>query len=73
MLHFPHVAKKAQAELDAVIPAGRMPEYDDMEKLPYTKAVVNETLRWRPVAALGGQAHASTRDDEYNEMSVSVR
>lgn len=68
MLHFPNVRKKAQDELDTVIGTERMPEYKDREFLPYVRAVMNETLRWRPVAVLGGTPHAVTADNVYNGM-----
>lgn len=61
----PHVQKKAQAELDAVVGAGRLPTHADRECLPYMNAVVKEVLRWHPVGPLG-VAHASTADDVYN-------
>ncbi|KAF8168582.1 cytochrome P450 [Pholiota molesta] len=70
MLHHPQVQKKAQAELDAVVGWDRMPEYDDRENLPYLRALINEALRWRPVAILGGQPHAVTADDVYNGMFI---
>ncbi|KAF5379528.1 hypothetical protein D9615_006569 [Tricholomella constricta] len=60
--------KKAQAELDSVIGFDRMPDFGDKERLPYVNAVIKETLRWRPIAALGGVPHAVTADDEYNGM-----
>ena len=44
MLH-PEVVMKAQAELDSVVGADRMPEFDDREHLPYINAIVKETLR----------------------------
>lgn len=68
MLHFPEVMKKAQAELDAVIGPDRMPEFRDKDSLPYLNALINETLRWRPVAVLGGTPHAVTQQDTYNGM-----
>ena len=68
MLHYPQVMRKAQAELDAVVGPERMPEYSDESSLPYVWAVINETLRWRPVAILGGTPHAVTADDEYDGM-----
>lgn len=70
MLHFPSIMKKAQAELDSVMGPDRMPEFDDYDNLPYIRAVMNETLRWRPVAVLGGTPHAVTADDEYNGMFI---
>lgn len=68
MLHFPEVMRKAQRELDSIIGMKRMPEYEDFELLPYIRATVNETLRWRPVAVLGGTPHAVTDDDWYNGL-----
>lgn len=70
MLHFPEVMRKAQIELDSIVPSDRMPEYDDYESLQYVRAIVNETLRWRPVAVLGGTPHAVTANDEYNGMFI---
>ena len=70
MLHYPDVMRKAQAELDKVVGQDRLPEFKDRESLPYVNALINETLRWRPVAVLGGTPHAVTADDEYNGMYV---
>ncbi|KAF4613090.1 hypothetical protein D9613_011043 [Agrocybe pediades] len=70
MLHYPEVLKKAQAEIDAVVGQDRMPEFEDRDNMPYLKAVINETLRWRPIAILGGTPHASTADDVYNGMFI---
>lgn len=53
MLHYPSVMRKAQAELDAVVGQGRAPTFEDMPNLPYIRAMVKETLRWRPIAPLG--------------------
>ena len=68
MLHYPDVMRKAQAELDRVVGADRLPGYEDRDRLPYVKALINETLRWRPIAILGGTPHAVIADDEYNGM-----
>ncbi|EKM78384.1 hypothetical protein AGABI1DRAFT_41945 [Agaricus bisporus var. burnettii JB137-S8] len=65
MLIFPEVLKKAQEEVDRVVGSERMPEFHDKDQLPYVTALINETLRWRPIPVLGGTAHASTADDEY--------
>ncbi|KAJ7594361.1 cytochrome P450 [Mycena floridula] len=69
MLHFPEVMKKAQAELDQVV-GHRLPAFSDRENLPYVNAVVNETLRWRPIAVLGGTPHSVTENDVYNGMFI---
>ena len=51
---FPEALKGAHEELDRVVGPDRLPTFDDEEKLPYIRAMVKETLRWRPVAVLGG-------------------
>ncbi|KAK5460820.1 hypothetical protein LTS15_002883 [Exophiala xenobiotica] len=48
----PDVAKKAQAEIDAVIGDDRVPNWSDYEKAPYGAAIVEESHRWRPAAPL---------------------
>ncbi|CAG8304670.1 unnamed protein product [Penicillium salamii] len=53
----------AQAELDSVTGL-RMPGWDDLPRLPYVNAFVNEVLRWRPVVP-GGLHHAVIEDDYY--------
>jgi hypothetical protein len=54
MTVFPEVLKAGQEELDRVVGKDRLPTFDDEERLPYIRAMVKETLRWRPVAVLGG-------------------
>ncbi|KAI5803166.1 cytochrome P450 [Geopyxis carbonaria] len=65
MTAFPRVAEKAQEELDRVVGRDRAPTWADEPQLPYCAAVIKETLRWRPVAVMGGTPHASVRDDYY--------
>jgi hypothetical protein len=57
MTVFPDVLKAAQEELDRVVGKDRLPTFEDEDRLPYIKAMVKETLRWRPVAVLGGTVH----------------
>ena len=45
MLHYPDVCAKLQAELDRVVGPGRLPEYSDMESLPYMMAALKEVTR----------------------------
>jgi cytochrome P450 len=63
LLH-PEELKKVQAELEDVVGDLRLPNFSDMPRLPRVRAVVKETLRWRPVTA-GGIPHMSTKDDTY--------
>jgi hypothetical protein len=44
MICFPEVQIKAQAELDRVL-EGKLPDFGDMEDLPYLSALVKEVLR----------------------------
>ncbi|KAG0123481.1 cytochrome P450 [Tuber indicum] len=64
MLKFPHVARRAQEELDRVVGESRSPTWQDKDSLPYIEKVIQETLRWRPVA-INAFYHAVTEDDEY--------
>lgn len=66
----PSFIPKAQKELDAVVGPDRMPTFDDLENLPYIRAIASETLRWRPVAVLGGTPHASTDGFVYDGMYI---
>ena len=44
MVLHPEALKKAQAELDAVVGAQRLPTFEDRPNLPYLDAVCRETL-----------------------------
>ncbi|KAF4344078.1 cytochrome P450 monooxygenase [Fusarium beomiforme] len=57
-------APKAQALLDEVVGRDRMPTFEDRPKLAYIDAIVNETLRWRPVV-VGGVPHFVREEDTY--------
>lgn len=62
MTLYPDVQKKAQEEVDRVVGSGRLPTMEDRGNLPYIEAIVNEVLRWHPVAPMG-LPHTSTEDD----------
>ncbi|TFY75063.1 hypothetical protein EWM64_g8950 [Hericium alpestre] len=62
MTLFPEAQRKAQAEIDAVIGGDRLPTSEDRPRLPYVDALVNEVLRWGPVAPLG-LPHRLLEDD----------
>ncbi|KAF9810829.1 hypothetical protein IEO21_06777 [Rhodonia placenta] len=49
---YPEVQKKAQAELDTVVEAGKLPDYNDRPNLPYVNALIKEIFRWNPVLPL---------------------
>jgi cytochrome P450 len=66
----PQFIPRAQEELDRVVGNDRLPTFDDLPKLEYIRAITSETLRWRPVAVLGGTPHASTADHVYKGMFI---
>ncbi|KAF2085524.1 cytochrome P450 [Saccharata proteae CBS 121410] len=64
MLLNPHVQKKVQAELDAVVGPDRLPTFEDRDHLKYLDYCIQETYRWAPLSPVG-VPHASIQDDEY--------
>ncbi|KAI0792996.1 cytochrome P450 [Irpex lacteus] len=64
MTLYPDVLRRAQAEIDAVVGRERVPTFEDKDNLPYIRAIVRETLRWRPVGPLAVPRQA-TEDDWY--------
>ena len=46
MVLHPDVYKKAQAEIDRVVGADRLPDWEDRENLPYLDCIVREVLRY---------------------------
>ncbi|KAI0278789.1 CyP450 monooxygenase [Russula aff. rugulosa BPL654] len=66
---FPHVQRRAQAELDLVIGRDRLPTFDDRPRLPYIEALCKELLRWQMVTPLG-LPHTSSRDDVYKGLFI---
>ncbi|KAF5519594.1 Cytochrome P450 monooxygenase atE [Colletotrichum aenigma] len=69
MILFPDAMRKGQEELDRVVGSGRLPNWDDEKNLPYIRAMIKETLRWRPVNKFG-MYHASTEDDWYDGFFI---
>ena len=63
MIESPHVWKRAQMDIDAVVGMDRLPEFDDRPSLPYVDAIVREVLRWRPAFPIGQCCKASVLSD----------
>lgn len=64
-LAYPDWAERARQHLDRVCgDAERLPGFGDTKELPYIKAVVKETLRWRPFVD-AGMNHMCTEDFEF--------
>ncbi|EMD40149.1 hypothetical protein CERSUDRAFT_63625 [Gelatoporia subvermispora B] len=69
MVLYPHVQKRAQAELAKVVGPDRVPYFSDRETLPYIEAICKEAMRWQPVLPLG-MAHRCVADDEYRGYQI---
>lgn len=50
---FPEVLKKAHEELDRVVGPNRLPVLEDEQNLPYLRALIKESYRWRPFSNAG--------------------
>ncbi|KAG6915061.1 hypothetical protein DXG01_013668 [Tephrocybe rancida] len=61
----PEVAKKAQAEIDAVVGNDRLPTFEDRAQLPYVDALATEVTRWHAVAPIG-VVHRCMQDDVHD-------
>lgn len=61
--------EKLKAELDEAIGQTRMPTLEDLPNLPYMRACVKETLRWRPVTPTN-VPHELIRDDVYDGYTL---
>jgi cytochrome P450 len=60
MVTYPHVQQLLQEELDRVVGRERLPEFSDMENLPYLEAVMRECFRWLPILPQGMAATYSS-------------
>ena len=59
MTLFPDIQKRAQAEIDIVVGDGRLPSFEDRERLPFVEAIVKEVLRWRPPVPVSESLHVT--------------
>ncbi|KAG1747611.1 cytochrome P450 [Suillus lakei] len=62
MMLYPKAQRHAQAEIDAVVGQDQFPAFEDRDKLPYIGALIQELLRWAPVAPQGLPHHAMKED-----------
>jgi len=60
----PHLQRRAQKELDAVVGVGQLPTTEDVRHLPFIQAIVKETLRWHNVIPLS-LPHVAHEADTY--------
>jgi cytochrome P450 len=66
---YPEVQKKAHEEIDRVVGDSRLPTFDDRKNLPYVDAILQEILRWLPVAPLG-IPHAADEEAEFQGYRI---
>lgn len=69
MVLHPDSQRKAQAEIDAVVGHGRLPNCQDLISLPYLRCIMQEVLRWGPVAPLN-LPHSPLHSDEYEGFYI---
>ncbi|KAG8697615.1 hypothetical protein FRC08_006413, partial [Ceratobasidium sp. 394] len=69
MLLFPEVQAKAQQEIDAVVGTSRLPTMDDRSQLPYVERLIQEVLRWQPIAPLA-IPHVCAEENEYRGYRI---
>ncbi|KAG1747609.1 cytochrome P450 [Suillus lakei] len=69
MMLYPEVQRHAQAEIDAVVGQDQFPAFEDRDKLPYIGALIQELLRWAPVAPQG-LPHHTTKEDVYEGYRI---
>lgn len=69
MSMYPEVQKRAQKEIDEMIGRSRLPRLEDRPNLPYTNAVIKESLRWLPSVPLG-IPHAAQEDGELHGLRI---
>uniref|UniRef100_A0A0W0EW69 Putative cytochrome P450 n=1 Tax=Moniliophthora roreri TaxID=221103 RepID=A0A0W0EW69_MONRR len=69
MILHPEYQERAHQEIISVVGKNRLPEYRDRDSLPFVECILQETLRWHPVAPLG-VPHRSLADDMYKGMLI---
>ncbi|CAH0057363.1 unnamed protein product [Clonostachys solani] len=69
MILYPDVQRKAQGEIDRVVGFGKLPTFEDRDKLPYVNALIKEAARWWPITPLGFP-HVVDSDFDYNGFRI---
>jgi len=62
---YPDVQARIHEEIDRTIGIGRLPSLDDQDQLPYVRAAIKETMRWKPALPMS-IPRMTTQDDHYN-------
>ncbi|KAF3034328.1 hypothetical protein E8E12_005364 [Didymella heteroderae] len=68
-LAYPEWIPTAQRELDEVVGSDRLPDFKDLDKLPYIQAIVEENFRWRHILP-AGIPHKTLKEDSYKGFLI---
>ncbi|KAG9125245.1 hypothetical protein FRC07_008408 [Ceratobasidium sp. 392] len=66
---FGEVQAKAQQEIDTVVGTNRLPTMEDQVNLPYVGRLIQEVLRWQPIAPLS-IPHVCAEENEYRGYRI---
>ncbi|KAJ8695766.1 hypothetical protein PTI98_005695 [Pleurotus ostreatus] len=69
LLTHPDVQARARREIDSVLEGKRLPDFEDMDSLPYVTAITREVQRWQPVTPLA-IPHFVTVEDAYRGYRI---
>jgi len=69
LLNYPDIQDRAYAEIQENIGLDRLPTDLDEERIPYTRAILTEGLRFRPPLWLG-VPHSNPNDEEYEGYHI---
>ncbi|KAK7041453.1 hypothetical protein VNI00_009319 [Paramarasmius palmivorus] len=69
MILYPECQSRAHEEIISAVGKDRLPEYSDRGSLPYLECILQEIMRWHPVAPLG-PPHRCLQDDVYKGMFI---
>lgn len=53
MVLHPEICRKAQSDIDVVVPEDQVPDASSFPRLPYVMSIIKEVQRWRPIVGIG--------------------
>ncbi|KAG8695718.1 hypothetical protein FRC11_001269, partial [Ceratobasidium sp. 423] len=69
LIHDPAIQRRAQEEIGGLYDEDTLPKWADEQKMPFVRAIVKETLRWRPPIPVG-LPHRLEQDDQYEQYFI---
>ncbi|GIZ39957.1 hypothetical protein CKM354_000331600 [Cercospora kikuchii] len=70
MAMFPEVQRKAQEEIDSIVPSDELPSGKHLKEMKYINCTAKETVRWMPTAINGAIPHAAMNEDHYHGYRI---